>query len=262
MEEDLAMNVINASLKDWIQRRRTLVDAKGRALPDGQKTKLLPSGDDGVALQVTLEEYGDFASTRVEKERHELRICKLDTSVMRDNTGGTPEQLMALLALCATFDILLMTNVPPGEGLHAASTFKNLLSHHAGDTFDFVILDGCTVFLRFPLAVLRSVEYIVFHDNRFKHQDRVKTLRVKKDCVFLIDGEELTSQKDEDLDGIDDDSAQLKCTDGWFKAPASRGVEAQRVPLELQITEAAEEASKEEEDGVESIALCCVKVFD
>ena len=260
MEEELAKNIINNSLKEWMTRRRTLVDAKGKKLPDGQKTKLLPSGDYGVALQVTLEDDGDFASTRIEKERHELRICKLDTSVMRDKAGATPEQLMALLALCATFDIVVMTNVPPGEGLHAASTFKNLLSHHAGDTFDFVMLDGCTVFLRFPLAVLKSFDYIVFHDNRFKQQDRIKSLRVERDCVFLIDGEDQTPQKYEDLDDINE-NVELKCTDEWFNTHPEREVEAQRVPLELQITESVEDASKEE-DGDDIIALCCIKVFD
>lgn len=243
-----------------------MLDANGKAFPDGQKTKLLPSGDDGVALQVTLEEYGDFASTRVEKERHELRICKLDTSILRDQAGATPEQLMALLALCATFDVVVMTNAPPGEGLHAASTFKNLLSHHAGDTFDFVILDCCTVFLRFPLAILKSVEYIVFHDSRFKHQERIKTLRVDKDSVFLTDGEEQTPKKadnekkdddDEDLNGVDE-SEELKCIDEWFHTHTEKDAEAQRVPLELQI---AEDTSKNEDVG-EIIALCCVKVFD
>lgn len=242
MEEEIALKAIRHALAKWTLRRRTREDANGRVLPDGEKTKFLPSGTDGVALEVTLEEDGEVASTRVEKSVHELRVCKLDTLILRDKSGMTGEQLLAMIALMATFDVVLMTNSPPGEALSAASTMKNLLAHHSGDGFELILLPTTTVFLRLPLAVLKSKDEIVFYDSRFKTQEKIKCLRVDGDSVVISDGEEAAT----------DDS--LDVHDGWLGVPTGRTVEVQRVGLEVQIAEEAEE-----QNGIE---LFCCKLVD
>ncbi|MDA9633381.1 hypothetical protein N9S81_00415 [bacterium] len=230
MESDAAVRSITRALKNWTLKRRTLTDANGRALPDGERTKLLPSGTDGIALEITLEEDGNVFSTRIEKEQHELRICKLDTSILREKAGLTSEQLVAMIALMATFDVICMTNVPPGESLSAASAMKNLLSHHSGDGFDLVLLPGksaATVFLRLPLAVLKSIDHVTFYDSRFKHQSKVKTLSVLGNNIFLADGEE----------PVEVDKGTSTIHDGWLHAPKACAVDVQRVGLEVQISD-------------------------
>lgn len=241
------------------------MDANGKRLPDGEKTKLLPSGEDGVALQVTLEDEGP-ESTRVDKERHELRMCCLDTSMLRNKTGATGEQMVALIALFATFDLVVMTNAPPGEGLHAASALKNVLAHHSGDAWEFVILKDTTIFLRQPLSVLASINTLVFHDSRFKHQPKVKSIRVQAGRVHLSDSDS------DDIADIDD----MAVVDGWLEVSSSRKIESQTVPLDLQVVELgesgesgesgetgkAETAEEAETGGEHGAAIYCVKLLD
>lgn len=268
MQEDAALKLLTGALERWTLRRRTLVDASGKALPDGERTKLLPSGTDGVALEVTLEEDGEVASTRVEKDVHELRICKLDTAILRDKCGLTGEQLLATIALMATFDVVVLVNTPPGEALAAASAMKNLLSHHSGDGFELVLLKNATVFLRLPLAVLKSTDVVVFHDSRFKTQDKIKTISVFGDVVALYDGEEPLHDEE-------------PVHDGWLRVSTGRAVDVQCVDLEVQIAEdvplaepktgapkAVEETAVEEtaeskaKNGDTKPQLFCAKLID
>lgn len=253
MEEEIALKTIQDALEKWTLRRRTLTDANGRAFPDGEKTKLLPSGTDGVALEVTLEENGEIASTRTHKETHELRICKLDTAILRAKTGMTGEQLMAMIALMATFDVIVLVNTPPGEDLQAAATMKNLLSHHSGDSFDLVLLPMSNVFLRLPLAVLKATESVLFYDGRFKVQEKIKCLSVYGDDIAVSDGEDPA------------DKESLDVHDGWLSVPRSRTVEVQRVGLELQIVEeegGEKEGGKTDNAKKNSAELFCAKLID
>ena len=278
MDTDAAMDVIRGMVRKWAERRNCTVDATGKPLPDGIKTKLIPSGEPGIALEVTLEKE-EFLSTRVEKPRHELRICRLDTSILRDRAGASPEQMIALIALCSTFDVVIMAKTPEGEGLHAASCFKNLLSHHSSDYWELVLLSGCAAFFRSPISILKSIDMVVFHDPRFKSQDRVKTLKIKNDCVVLTDGEDEEDEEDEENEENEEQGAGQGAKggivhDGWFRSPAGREVETQRVRLELQVQEVgdvkkdraveSETGAREEEgeDDDDDISLLCLKIFD
>jgi len=79
-------------------------------LPDGDKTRLIPSGEEGVALEVTVAKQGE--STRIFKERHELRIASFNSLKLRTGKAGLEEQWLLLIATLATFDIVLVQEVP------------------------------------------------------------------------------------------------------------------------------------------------------
>ena len=250
-EEEAAVRVITAAFQKF--KFKSQYDATGKPLPDGKKTKLLPSGQDGVALEVTIEDEG-AETTRIQKDVHELRIASLDTSVLRDTVGATSEQLFGIIALLATFDIVILRNGPTNEGLEAASVFKNILSHHSGDCWEIVMQKTSSIFLRQPLSVLGSIETLIFHDPRFKRQPKVKSLRISKNFVHLTD---------EDADDIADIDEEMKVVDGWMKVMARRKIESQILKLDLQIVELGDAKTEEEEEEEEAAAaVFCIKIID
>jgi endonuclease/exonuclease/phosphatase family metal-dependent hydrolase len=133
-----------------IQERFLTTQADGSVtsneLPDGERTKLLPSGKDGLALEVTVAKQGD--STRLFKERHELRICSFNSLKLRTGKMGLEDQWLWLLATLATEDVVLIQEVPAQQTLRdgektRAEVFKELLEHHSGDTWTMVRSEPC-----------------------------------------------------------------------------------------------------------------------
>ena len=113
-------------------------------LPDGERTKLIPSGEDGVALEVTVSKNGE--STRLFKERHELRICSFNSLKLRTAKAGLEEQWLMLIATLATFDIVLVQEVPSEGQLKEiektrAYLLKKAFEHHSGDEWSIVLSD-------------------------------------------------------------------------------------------------------------------------
>jgi hypothetical protein len=114
------------------------------ALPDGERTKLIPSGEDGVALEVTVAKEGE--STRLFKERHELRVCSFNSLKLRTGKAGLEEQWLMLIATLATFDIVLVQEVPSEGQLKKIETtraylLKTAFEHHSGDEWSILISD-------------------------------------------------------------------------------------------------------------------------
>ena len=136
-------------------------------LPDGEKTKLIPSGKDGIALEVTVLPKGE--STRVFKERHELRVCSFNSLKLRTGKAGLEQQWLMLIATLATFDVLLIQEVPAEGHLKdvektRANLLKKALEHHSGDDWTIVLsepsgpgpLEVHVALVRSPIEVISS----------------------------------------------------------------------------------------------------------
>ena len=164
-------------------------------LPDGDATKLIPSGTDGVALEVTIAKQGE--STRIFKERHELRICSFNSLKLRTGKAGLETQWMLLIATLSTFDVVLVQEVP-SEGnikdvkLTRAYCLKAAFEHHSGDEWNIVLSEPCgpgnlevhVALVRHPIKILSSCTNkdaggvlldhaplsIKIRDERFKHE--------------------------------------------------------------------------------------------
>lgn len=144
------------------------VDAPGvHTLPDGEKTKLIPSGEEGLALEVTVSKVGE--STRNFKERHEMRVCSFNSLKLRTGKAGLEEQWLMLIATLSTFDIVLIQEVPAeGQIKDIEKTRANLLKkafeHHSGDSWTIVLSEPCgpgnlevhVALVRQPIKVVSS----------------------------------------------------------------------------------------------------------
>ena len=137
------------------------------SLPDGENTKLIPSGTDGVALEVTVTKEGE--STRIFKERHELRVCSFNSLKLRTGKAGLEEQWLMLIATLSTFDVVLVQEVPAeGQVKDVEKTRANLLKkafeHHSGDKWAIVLSEPCgpgnlevhVALVRQPIEVVSS----------------------------------------------------------------------------------------------------------
>jgi endonuclease/exonuclease/phosphatase family metal-dependent hydrolase len=119
-----------------------LPDAQKHELPDGERTKLIPCGHDGVALEVTVAGVGE--STRIFKDRHELRVCSFNSLKLRTGKAGLEEQWLMLIATLSTFDVVMVQEVP-AEGrvkdieTTRAYTLKKAFEHHSGDEWQIVL---------------------------------------------------------------------------------------------------------------------------
>lgn len=114
------------------------------ALPDGERTKLIPSGEDGVALEVTVAK--ERESTRLFKERHELRVCSFNSLKLRTGKAGLEDQWLMLIATLATFDVVLIQEVPSEGQLKDIETtraylLKKAFEHHSGDEWSILLSD-------------------------------------------------------------------------------------------------------------------------
>ena len=146
--------------------------AKGRTLPDGKVTKLIPSGVDGTALEVSVHDKP--RSTRRAQAEHAIRLCSFNSGKLRDGKSGATEQWLGLLATMSVFDVVLVQGVdaaaeptaggdaPPEGGL--SGVIKMLLEHHSGDAWELlqsaVSANGKRheVFVRHPIRVVRAFD--------------------------------------------------------------------------------------------------------
>jgi endonuclease/exonuclease/phosphatase family metal-dependent hydrolase len=137
------------------------------SLPDGEKTKLVPSGTDGIALEVTVSKEGE--STRIFKERHELRVCSFNSLKLRTGKVGLEDQWLMLIATLSTFDVVLVQEVPAeGQIKDVEKTRANLLKkafeHHSADDWTIVLSEPCgpgnlevhVALVRHPIEVVSS----------------------------------------------------------------------------------------------------------
>lgn len=137
------------------------------SLPDGDKTKLIPSGEEGVALEVTVAKQGE--STRIFKERHELRIASFNSLKLRTGKAGLEEQWLLLIATLATFDIVLVQEVPAESKIKdpkqtRAYLLKKAFEHHSGDEWSIVLSEPCgpgssevhVALVRSPIEIVSS----------------------------------------------------------------------------------------------------------
>ena len=116
------------------------------ALPDGDKTRLVPSGEEGVALEVTVAKQGD--STRVFKQRHELRVASFNSLKLRTEKLGLEEQWLMLIATLSTFDVVIVQEVPAEMSIKnvekkRAYLLKSAFEHHSGDEWQIVLSEPC-----------------------------------------------------------------------------------------------------------------------
>lgn len=136
-------------------------------LPDGDATRLIPSGTDGIALEVTVAAQGQ--STRVFKSRHELRICSFNSLKLRTGKAGLEEQWLWLIATLSTFDVVLVQEVPSeGAIKNVESTraylLKTAFEHHSGDAWDIILSEPCgpgnlevhVALVRNPIVIVSS----------------------------------------------------------------------------------------------------------
>lgn len=115
-------------------------------LPDGEKTKLVPSGEEGVALEITVAKQGE--STRVFKERHEFRVVSFNSLKLRTGKVGLEEQWLMLIATLATFDVVVVQEVPAEASIKdvektRAYLLKKAFEHHSGDEWSIVLSEPC-----------------------------------------------------------------------------------------------------------------------
>jgi len=135
-------------------------------LPDGEKTRLIPSGEEGIALEVTVAKSGE--STRVFKERHELRVASFNSLKLRTAKLGLQEQWIMLIATLSTFDIVLVQEVPAETIKEPEKTraylLKKAFEHHSGDEWSIILSEPCgpgnlevhVALVRKPIEVISS----------------------------------------------------------------------------------------------------------
>jgi hypothetical protein len=109
----------------------TVADARGTALPDGVRTKWIPSGNDGVALEVTVAKKDE--ENRATQKQHALRVAMINSRKLRIGRLGTHEEWYALVAVLATMDVVVMQQVAgKAEAAEAADAqMAALLAHHS-----------------------------------------------------------------------------------------------------------------------------------
>lgn len=136
-------------------------------LPDGEATKLIPAGVDGVALEVTVAPPN--TSTRIFKERHELHIASFNSLKLRTTKLGLEDQWLMLIATLSTFDIVLVQEVPSEGAIRdvektRAYYLKKAFEHHSGDEWTIVLSEPCgpgnlevhVALVRKPIEVIAS----------------------------------------------------------------------------------------------------------
>jgi hypothetical protein len=175
--------------------KQTVLSANSDALPDGENTKLIPSGEDGVALEITVQPYG--VSSRVIKDRHAIHICSFNSLKLRTQKVGLQEHWLGLVATLATFDVVVVQEVPAEGGVKnvedtRAYWLKRLLDHHSGDEWQIVlseasgpgnlevhaglvrkpikILDHCTHYKAADATLDHAPLVLKLHDERFQNE--------------------------------------------------------------------------------------------
>lgn len=131
--------------KEGTEPEEKVLSANSNELPDGEQTKLLPSGEDGVALEVTVQPYG--ASSRVIKDRHALHIASFNSLKLRTQKVGLHDDWLGLVVTLATFDVVLVQEVPAEGAIKnvedtRAYLLKRLLDHHSGDEWQIVLSEA------------------------------------------------------------------------------------------------------------------------
>ena len=135
-----------------------------KALPDGEKTKLIPSGEEGVAFEVTIE--STPTSTRVIKERHSLHLIAFNSFKLRVGKAALADEWAALFAVFATADVILVSEVPYeknfAESNKRGAVMEKALEMHSGDSWQRHVSDPSgpgnlevhEVFVRHPIRVV------------------------------------------------------------------------------------------------------------
>ena len=135
-----------------------------KALPDGEKTKLIPSGEEGVALEVTVE--STPTSTRVIKERHSLHLIAFNSLKLRVGKAALADEWAALFAVFATADVISISEVPYEKNLAESNkrgaVMEQALEMHSGDSWQRHVSDPSgpgnlevhEVFVRHPIRVV------------------------------------------------------------------------------------------------------------
>ena len=136
-------------------------------LPDGDRTRLVPSGEQGVALEVTVAKQGE--STRIFKKRHELRIVSFNSLKLRTGKAGLEEQWLMLIATLATFDVVVIQEVPAETAIKElekkrAYLLKAAFEHHSGDEWNIALSEPCgpgnlevhVALVRKPIEIIMS----------------------------------------------------------------------------------------------------------
>ena len=143
-----------------------LVLNSDRPVPDGEKTKLIPSGQDGVALEVTVE--STPTSTRVLKDRHSIHIIAFNSLKLRVGKVALQDDWAALFAVFATSDVLLISEVPCEKNVEDSNkrgaVMEKALEMHSGDRWQRHVSDPSgpgnlechEVFVRHPIRVVDS----------------------------------------------------------------------------------------------------------
>ena len=138
------------------------------ALPDGDRTRLIPSGRDGIALEVTVLKEGE-APPKLFNERHSIRVCTFNSFKLRTNKAGLQEQWLMLIATLSTFDIVMVQEVP-SEGsikdreMTRANLLKLAFEHHSQCAWSIVLSEPCgpgnlevhVALVKAPIKVLAS----------------------------------------------------------------------------------------------------------
>lgn len=165
------------------------------ALPDGEKTKLIPSHIDGIALEVTVA--GPKDSAKVFKEQHEIRVCSFNSLKLRLGRAGLGEHWIALYSLMATFDVVVVQELPAEARLKRqedmlANGLKCLLESNSNDPWEMVVSEACgpgnlevhVMLVRSPIKVVKSVTHktacgvpldhaplsVKLYDERFRNE--------------------------------------------------------------------------------------------
>jgi len=143
-----------------------IVTSQSKPLPDGELTKLIPSGQDGIAFEITVE--SSPTSTRVLKERHSLHIMAFNSLKLRVGKAALAEDWAALFGVFATADVIVVSEVPYERDVAASNKRGNVmvgaLEMHSGDGWSRHIsepsgpgnLEVHEAFVRHPLRVVDS----------------------------------------------------------------------------------------------------------
>lgn len=178
-------------------------DAKGAPLPDGARTKWLPSGTDGVALEVTVAKPEE--ENRVARARHALRVMLLHSHKLRTGRLGTYENWYTIAATMATMGVVVLQGVAAdgGECEEAARTMQMLLEHHSNcgwavaASHDGDVETQHVVFARHPIELLGCVTIVVYGRVRARVSLRDPQFAAEEDRAWTIDS----------IDAIDADGA-------------------------------------------------------
>jgi hypothetical protein len=188
---ECAMERAERALRRSVQRWRLLrlerveekenvqCDARGRIFPDGETTKLLPTGEPGVALELAVTEGDDLPSTRKRGAVHELRVAVIDVERMKTTVKFTAEQQLAFVATLATMDLVVLASVHGDD--EQATAFARALQHHSNDCFDYTFLPTATFIFRRLALVRDAPTEVVFVDAGFTSCSSLRNLTVRVD---------------------------------------------------------------------------------